>query len=781
MPNDRQAARVIPPLRVVAFAGLLAGLLIAVLFPILPSRLTVKQGQVAAQTIRAPRELRYESKVLREQLQEQRSASVRDVVSYDVNVQNQQLAHLSEIVARIQVQRDTPGFTRPARDEGIARIQGVSLSAAQRNVVLDLTPEQWARTVDEAYRVLRTVLEEPFSATEVEDRRAAVRNRVMDGFPANQADLVVALVQPLVVPTQRKDEAETQKAREKAAAAVEPQVQTYAKNQVIVREGDVIDEARLEALREAGLLDYHLSMDELAAVVVVALLAALALGLSVQVFQPPSLTTMRRLLAVALLVSWLILLAKLYFPLVLPDSERRFLAFVLPVAVVPMLVAALFEAPFALVTAVVCTVLATFTALYLPDVSGVVGLTPVQPLQMTAAYLFGGLAGVLVMHRTERLNQFFLGGAAVTAASFAGLIAFWFLDGSRRPLDLAWMAGASAVAGGLSALLGVGLFALLGPVVDVATRLRLMELGQLHAPLLRRLQDEAPGTFHHSILVGNLAERAANQVGADSLLVRVGSYYHDIGKLGRPGFFIENQFADTNPHDGLDPTTSSEILREHVHHGLELARRQRLPERVRAFIQEHHGTLRTAYFYRLAAQADPEVDPARFAYAGPRPRSRETAIVMLADSTEATVRAAKDRSPERIDGIVESVIAERLAEGQFDECDLTLRDLRLIAESFKHSLRAIYHPRVEYPEPAPAEEERRRAAALPSVGQGRLTVVSRPPPGRGFAPPVSHPLPYEGRGAPGTGPGEPTPEPEAPAHAPEPAEAPARTAAGETA
>jgi putative nucleotidyltransferase with HDIG domain len=726
-------APTIPPARVIAFTGLLVALLIAALFPVLPGRLTVSEGRIASQTVRAPREIRYNSEFLRGQLQDQRAKSVQTVVTYDVAVRNQQLGKLTEIVARITGQRDSPGFSRATRDEGIQRIQGVTLTQEQRGYILDFTPEQWNKTVDEAIRLLSQVLEEPFSATELDSRRASVRNRVREGLLSIQGDVAVALVQPLVLPTQREDDGETLKARERARASVEPQVQVYAKGQVIVREGDIIDRPKYEALKEAGLLDFHLDKLDLAAVAMIALLSAGALGLYIQVFQPPSLNSTRRLVAIAFLIGGLVLAAKLYLPLVLPDSQRRFLAYVLPVAAVPMLVAALFEAPFALVVAAVSMMLTTFTALYIPDVSGIVGLSPIQPLQLSAAYLFGGLAGVLVMQRAERLNHFFLAGVAVTLASFLGLCAFWFLDGSRRPMDLAWMAGSSVIAGGLSAVLTVGLFALLGSVFGVTTRLQLMELGQLNAPLLRRLQDEAPGTFHHSIIVGNLAERAADLIGADSLLVRVGSYYHDIGKMARPGFFIENQLSGTNPHDGLDPVTSTEILQEHVRHGLELARRHRLPEKVRNFIPEHHGTRLVAYFYRLAAQADPQVDPARFTYAGPRPGSRETAIVMLADSTEAMVRAAKDRSHERIEAMVESVIAERLAEGQFDDCDLTLRDLRVIAASFKQNLRAIYHPRIEYPAPTPAEQQRRRAAALPPASQNRLTVIN------GTAPPA--PLP----------------------------------------
>jgi putative nucleotidyltransferase with HDIG domain len=188
----------------------------------------------------------------------------------------------------------------------------------------------------------------------------------------------------------------------------------------------------------------------------------------------------------------------------------------------------------------------------------------------------------------------------------------------------------------------------------------------------------------------------------------------DIGKMGRPAFYIENQLAGENPHDRLDAIDSARIIQEHVRHGVELARRNRLPEPVRAFIPEHHGTRLVTYFYRTALRDNPDADPADFTYPGPRPQSKETALVMLADSTEAVVRASQDRSQETIDALVESVIAERMSEGQFDDCDITLRDLRVIADSFKSSLRAIYHPRIEDPaavtkgtEPPPLQAEKR--------------------------------------------------------------------------
>jgi putative nucleotidyltransferase with HDIG domain len=309
----------------------------------------------------------------------------------------------------------------------------------------------------------------------------------------------------------------------------------------------------------------------------------------------------------------------------------------------------------------------------------------------------------------------------VAGVVFASLMAVWLLEQERRPFDIVWMLTASVTNGLGSGLLTAGGFAVVGALFGVTTRVQLMELSQLNAPLLRRLQDEAPGTFHHSIIVGNLAERAADRVGADPLLVRVGCYYHDIGKIVQPAFYIENQMGGANPHDELDARASARIISQHVRAGAELAKRHGLPPRVQAFIPEHHGTRLIAYFYRMATQEEEDVDQTPFRYPGPKPQSRETALVMLADSTEAMVRASADRSPERIDEIVDGVISERLAEGELEECDLTLRDLRTVADSFKQTLRGVYHPRIEYPEPS--EEEKR-------------ALVGRLRPGRSAAPPA---------------------------------------------
>ena len=327
--------------------------------------------------------------------------------------------------------------------------------------------------------------------------------------------------------------------------------------------------------------------------------------------------------------------------------------------------------------------------------------------RLLLVYAMGPIIGVYLVHRADRLNRYLTAGLAVAAASYVMLLSTWFIDSDRQIADLAWMAFAAGIGGVTSGVIAAGAFVTVGVLFGVTTRVQLMELSQLNAPLLRRLQDEAPGTFHHSIIVGNLAERAADLVGADPLLTRVGCYYHDIGKVLQPGMYIENQLGGETPHEEMSPTESATIIRQHVTGGVELARRERLPARVQAFIPEHHGTRLVAYFYRKAAEHDPGIDPALFTYEGPRPQSKETAIVMLADSTEAMVRSSADRTAERIDQLVEEVIAERMQEGQLDDSDLTLRDLRTIAESFKATMRAVYHPRVQYPAPTEMEVKRR--------------------------------------------------------------------------
>jgi hypothetical protein len=266
--------------------------------------------------------------------------------------------------------------------------------------------------------------------------------------------------------------------------------------------------------------------------------------------------------------------------------------------------------------------------------------------------------------------------------------------------------------GGINALLcpvlSYGLLVILEYLFDVTTDATLLELSDLNRPLLREFAMQAPGSYHHSILVGTLSEAAAEAIGANSLLARVGAYYHDIGKMDMPEYFVENQRGGKNPHEKLTPSMSYLIIINHVKRGLELAEENRLPKDIRDFIPQHHGTNLLTYFYKKALERteDTEVHESDFRYPGPKPQSKETGIVMLADAVEAAARALRDPSVSRLRNVVNTIVEERFKQGELDECPLTLRDLNLIKESFERTLSGVFHGRVKYAEGEPATATR---------------------------------------------------------------------------
>jgi putative nucleotidyltransferase with HDIG domain len=697
--------------RLAALFGLTqAVLLLAILFPLLPGRLRASVGDIATQTITAPRSFSYSSEVVRQGLQEQASKAVKDVIAFEVNTRGDQLRALDDELSSIDQARSL-GFAPSGSATDLPRNERVSLPPTAIPAALAMPDDRWRATQAEARRVLGEILLEPFTTEEQPAKRASAPARIKEDFNPAERGVISALVQPLVVATERVDSAATESQRQKAIDAVPPQVRQFAQNQDIVRQGDPIDASDLEALRASGLLNARLSLPDLLAVLTVAVATASVLAAYLLICQPASLASYRRLLLLSIAVASVALMAKVYFPLVLQDSHRRFYVFAFPIALVPMLVAALFEFQAAILVAATGAALAGFTAIFVPQLAGYIGLSAVQLFQVLLAFLLASLAGVFCVRAADRFSRYLIAAGAVATGSLLGASAIWWLDAARHPVDIIWMAVASAVSGALASLLTFALVALAAPRLKSSTRRQLLELGQLNAPLLRRLQAEAPGTFQHSVLVGNLAEPAAYLVGGDALLVRVGCYYHDIGKLWRPGSFAENQLDGVGPHDRLGPQVSAQMIAEQVRYGEELARTHRLPDAVRAFIAEHHGTRLVTYYSMGSAQTDPDIHIAVFPYPGPLPRSLETAVVMLADSAETAVRTAAERTPERIDAVVEEVIRERLSAGQLDDSDLTLRALRIVAESFKLTLRALYHPPMEYPAPTPLEAARLRRAA----------------------------------------------------------------------
>src|SRR5688572_22248914 len=315
-----------------------------------------------------------------------------------------------------------------------------------------------------------------------------------------------------------------------------------------------------------------------------------------------------------------------------------------------------------------------------------------------------GASAALAVRSSLRRDQSYLwiliiaavSSVAVTAAGVAGgAPTYELLGGVIR-------AAATSVISVIAAMLFVPFAERL---TGRETHLTLLEWGDLHHPLLQRLSLEAPGTYNHTIALANLADAACRAIGANALLARVGAYYHDIGKLAKPQYFVENQPRGRNPHDQLKPGTSASIIRSHVDQGLELANEVRLPAAIKAFINEHHGTNTISYFMERAREPDGTVpNPTQFEYPGPIPQSAETAVVMLADSVEAIARTLSDPTPERLREVIDRVVQQRLDQGQLREAPITLRQLSIVKREFARVLGGMYHARVEYPKtPTPSE------------------------------------------------------------------------------
>ena len=313
------------------------------------------------------------------------------------------------------------------------------------------------------------------------------------------------------------------------------------------------------------------------------------------------------------------------------------------------------------------------TSIYLALIAGFVSR---GSLELTTYVLVGSLVASLGLGRVDRLTVLLWSGVYVTLVNVGAILAFGLSSQTYDAGALAIFLSFGMINGLLSASVALLSLLFLGNLFGKTTTLQLMELSRPTHPLLRQLLLKAPGTYHHSLLVSNMAEQAAEHIGSNGILARVGAYYHDIGKMQRPYFFVDNQAGGDNVHDRLDPQTSAQIVISHVRDGLDLATKYHLPPIIQEFIAQHHGTNTTKYFYNQALQMqdDPDaVDKQRFTYPGPRPQRKEVGIVMLADSCEAAVRAERPDSPQMIDDLIRTIIIDRLVSGELDDCELTMR------------------------------------------------------------------------------------------------------------
>ena len=659
------------------------GVVVILIAPLITAgQVTLNTGGVAPEDIRAPRTLRYVSDVLTEQARTEAAQSV--AIQYDPldpRAARLQIARARQVLDFIRAVRlDTPA-TLDQRRAALTAIDNVRLTPGTIDQLLDLPEDTWQRISTEVIAVVDLAMRSEIRDVNLNDVKDRLPALVRIDLTEDQTALVSEVAQNFIVPNRARNDTATEQARQDARSKIEPRQRDIEVGQTIIRQGEIATPLQIEALEQLGLRQSQIGWGNIGGAFMIAVVFAVLLGLYLRRFEPELLAHPRNVALLLLLLLIFLIIAKLIVP------NRTVLPFLFPAAALSMLIAVMMGTGLALTTTIV--------------LAGLVGILAGSSMEITAYVAAGGVIAALSLGRIERLNTLFRAGLYVALINIAVILAFRLSEGSTDPIGLLTLIAAAALNGGLSASLTLGGFFLLGNLFDLTTTLQLLELARPTHPLLNELLHKSPGTYHHTLMVANLAEQAAERIGANSLLTRVGGFYHDIGKTARPYMFVENQVEGSNVHDQLNPRTSAEIIISHVRDGVEMAKRYRLPTRVREFIPEHHGTMRVSFLYQKAIEASPTgaagVDEAAFHYPGPKPQSKETALLMLADGCEAAVRANRPVSVEELTQIVNKVITDRIAWGQLDECPLTLADLNQVRESFIATQQGISHPRLRYP------------------------------------------------------------------------------------
>jgi len=656
-----------------------------------PAAISLQVGDVSPSDFQAPQDISYISEVRTEEARDTAENAVLSVYAPpDQSIARKQLERLRATLQYITLVREDANATPEQKKSDIESLSDIAIKPQTVDQILGLTSARWDAIQQESLSVLEQVMRRTIRDADLDAVRRSVPSLVSLALNEDQVAVVVELVSAFVIPNSVYSAELTESTKQSAREAVEPIIQTYKAGEIILLRGQVIRAPQLEALQQLGLIEQSSTWQEYtgagALVLVLAALTALYLTRRRLAF----LFDARSIVIVALIFLVFVVGARTFI------VDRTVLPYAYPLAAVGLLIATLFGLEAGIILSILISLLVPYS---MPNA-----------FDLMPYYLISSLAGVLVLGAARRVWTFFRAGMGVSVAGIVVLAAFRLPFDSTDGIAILQLTGAAVFSGLASSSIALLLQYFLAQTLGLTTALQLIEISRPDFPLLQFFLRNAPGTYQHSLQVANLAEQAAELIGADALLTRVGALFHDVGKAMNPSFFIENQAAESiNPHDDVDPTESAAAIIAHVPDGVTLARKHRLPRRIDDFILEHHGTMTTRYQYSQAVKAAggdaSKVDVEDFRYPGPRPRSRETALLMLADGTEARARAERPQDEEGIRRLVLSTIEAAQKQGQFDDTNLTLKDLSIITDAFVTILKGTHHPRIAYPKDSPVGED----------------------------------------------------------------------------
>lgn len=681
--------------------GVLVFLLLTLILVVdyLPRTPPLELGQVSTVDISAPLTITYLDEIKTQEKREEVASQVQRVYEEDPSIIQEVEEEIAQVFNTLWSYRGLGFPEEISSDQGLIMLQEEGpvdpFTFLQQQLVIPLsqeaiqhaleTPQEDLEFVQEkALEILLPFLRRGIRQDALEEAKGRLQERVYAyGLLKRNERILEEVVLLAVRPTFVYNEEETKRRREEAALAVEPVERTIRRGENIIRQGEVVEPEHIQALAALNLLQPQTNASAILGLIMMVSIFMGVVIIYIHRFHFQEITQGGILILISLLPVLLLLLARGFTLIPIQDP-----GLLVPLGTVSMLI-----------TILISSQLAFILLIFL---SFLVALVTGGGMMQVVVGFMGGMAGIFSVSRVSQRSDMVRAGFYVGVVTAITAIAFSFLDGSWNLFQVLRLGFLGIINGVMAAILTNGSLPFLENSLGMVSAVKLLELSNPHHPLLKRLLLEAPGTYHHSVIVGNLAEAGAEEVGADTLLTRVAAYYHDIGKIRRPYFFTENQFGGDNPHDRISPNLSTIIIKNHVKEGVELALKHRLPAPIVEIIRQHHGTNLVSFFYEEARQGTrhDRVEEVDFSYEGPRPQTKEAALIMLADVVEASVRSESlSRLHQgRIDTLVKEMIKEKLNRGQLDQCDLTLKGLDRIGEAFVKILSGIFHQRVEYPD-----------------------------------------------------------------------------------
>ncbi|MDT8861785.1 HD family phosphohydrolase [Alkalihalobacillus sp. MEB130] len=686
-------------------------LYILLLGNIIPETLDVRLSQIADKDIRSPITIEHQTAT-----EERRSAAVDEIGPvYDLKreyAQNQ-VKKVDDIFDLVnQIKNEEPDLNEVGEDtseEDILewRVEHVKdvLSLRRNNGITDQTLITLLEASDSQLQIAREtttnavheVMSERISIRELADAKQEVSNQIaISTVTSRLLDAMMEVAQFAIIPNYIYDANATEQVRQEAAESVEPVL--IREGQLLVKEGEMITHDIYEQLRIVGLLDGSFNIFPYIGLVLLVLLIMGMLAYYVNEAQTSVQKNNSHLLMFMLIFIVTVVIMKITS--LLEGLEIQGIGFVVPVSIGAMLI-----------TLLIHTRLALFTGIMFAVIGSIMfNNETVGTFHFTYGFyiLFSSFAGAYFLDKSNRISRILRAGLFVSAINIVAIVALLFMKSVQSGwFEIGMHVGFAFLSGFVAAVLTIGLLPFFEAGFGILSTSRLIELSSPNHPLLRKILVEAPGTYHHSVVVGNLAEAACETIGENGLLARVGSYYHDLGKTKRPHFFIENQMRMENPHDKISPQLSRTIIIAHPYDGADLLREYKMPKEIIDIAEQHHGTTLLKYFYHKANQdAEQPIPEAQFRYPGPKAQTKVSAIVGIADSVEAAVRTIQKPTPDKIETLVRKIIQDKLEDGQFDESDLTLKELDQIAVSILETLKGTFHQRIEYPEDVKGKGEK---------------------------------------------------------------------------